>query len=303
MSRLLRSPTNSDLQRTVSDSDVVNTPSQNTPPNFVSQRKRPRQSSEERFCSFKDEIKVMLSEWKETQNTLLNKLVAEVAEIKQQNAEIKHTNEEIEKSLQFINEKYEDMKKKVEDLEGERKEHLLKIASLESEIGEVQRNLKSATIELRNVPKTTDTETKTDLCNIIEKTCQVIDVNIQATNIRDVFRVTSKAGKSTIVAELTTVIMKNHIIQGAKAFNEKHPDQRLNSGHIGFKGVITPIYISEALTSKGRRLFFLARDLAKSKEYKFCWTNSGKIFIRKAIDAPRIEIKDELQIATLRNAL
>lgn len=305
MSRLLRTPTNSGLHQTLSDSDVTYiTPEIIASPSLVSQRnKRHRQSSEERFASFKEEIKAMLDVWKESQNTLLNKLISEVAEIKRQNTVIQQTNEEIEKSLVFINQQYEDMKQKVETLETERKQHLLKIACLELAIEEVQRNSKLTTIELRNVPTSTETENKQDLCNIVHNTCKKLNVMVQESTIRDVFRVKTKTGKGTIVAELSSTMLKSNILHKAKLYNKNHPMQRLNSEDIGLKGELTPIYISEALTNKGRKLFYLARNFAKSKEYQFCWTSNGKIFIRKDTETPRIEIRDEQQLSTLGKSL
>lgn len=304
MSKVIKTPSGSGVQHALSDSDVSNIATEISTPSFISHRnKRQRLSSEEQLASFKEEIKIMLDEWKDTQNILLNKLVAELAEIKKQNTEIKHSNDEIEKSLIFMNNQYEEMRKKVDNLEGERKQHLLRIATLESSLEDIQRTSKSSSIELRNIPISSEKESKTDLSKIVLNTCKLLDVNVQEAAIRDVFRVNSKSGKGTIVAEFTSVILKHNVIQGIKSYNKHHPNQRLNSADIGFAGQQTPIYISEALTSKGRRLFFVARDVAKTKEYKFCWTANGKIHLRKDIGAPRIEIKDESQLATLRNLI
>lgn len=301
MSRMTKMTREGGLQHTLSDSDVSNA-SVTSAPSFVSQRnKRQRQSSEEQLLSFKDDIMNMIDEWKKSQNSLLNKLISEVAEIKTQNTEIKHTNDEIEKSMKFLNTKYEDMLKKIDALEVERKQHLLKINLLETSLDDIQRNLKSSSIELRNVPISSEIETKTDLCKIVQRTCNVLDVNVQEMGIRDVFRVNSKSGKGTIVAELASVLLKQDIIQGIKSFKKQNSERSLTSSDIGIVGQKTPIFISEALTSKNRRLFFLARDLATSMSYKFCWTANGKIYLRKAVDAPRIEVKDESQIAALRN--
>lgn len=304
MSKVVKSPKGSGVQHALSDSDVSNIPTGISTPAFISQRnKRHRQSSEEQLSCFKEEIKSMLDEWKDTQNCLLNKLVAELAEIKKQNTEIKASNEEIEKSLLFMHNQYEEMRKKVESLEGERKQQLMKIAMLESSLEDIGRNSKSSSIELRNIPIVSDKETKSDLCKIVQSTCKRLDVTVQEAAIRDVFRVNAKSGKGTIVAEFTSVMMKHNIIQRMKSYNKLNPNQRLNLADIGFAGQQGPVYISEALTSKGRRLFFVARDVAKTKEYKFCWTSNGKIYLRKGTDAPRIEVKDESQLATLRNQI
>lgn len=306
MPRVVRSPTGSGSQQT-SDSDAVPATIESAP-SFVSQRhKRQRESSEEKFLTLKEEIKAMFIESEKKQESMfeskLNKLISEIADVKMQNMEIKKSNEDMEKNFAILTKQYEEVLKKVESLENERKQHLLKIVTLETTIEDMQRSSKSSSIEIRNVPLTSETETKSDLCNIVQNTCKVLNVAIPHTAIRDVFRINTKSGKGTIIADLTSTILKTEIIQRVKSYNKEHPDQRLNSNVIGIKGQSTPIYISEALTAKGRRLFFLARDIAKTKEYKFCWTKNGKIYLRKDEQAARIEVKDETQLTALRNQL
>lgn len=304
MSHDLTSPSSGGLQHTMSESDVTKlTPTFSTPCFIYQRTKRQRESSEEQLSSFKEEIKIILDEWKVAQNSLLNKLITEVAEIKEQNSKIKKTNDEIEKNLLFINKQYEDLAKKVECLDSERKQHLIQIATLESKIEDMERSSKSSTIELRNVPIPTETETKADLCSIVQNTCKLLNVNVQQASIRDVFRLNGKSRKGTIVAEFTSVLLKNDVMHGIKSYRKQHPELHLNSADIGLKGQVTPIYVSEALTNKGRRLFFLARDLEKTKEYKFCWTSYGKVYLRKSVDAPHIQVKDETQLTVLRNQI
>ncbi|XP_046966919.1 uncharacterized protein LOC124534919 [Vanessa cardui] len=302
MPRHARSPSSSNLLHTQSDTDVTNIPPNTSTTAFVSQRnKRQRQSSDEELISFKDEIRMMLDEWKETQNTLLNKLMSEILEIKKQNNQIKLSNEEIAKSLDFLNAQYEDMKTKVEGLQTERKQFLSQIASLEEKIEDMQKTSKLTAVEIRNVPIPTKTETKSDLCNIVKNTCKVLNVNVEQMTIKDIYRINGKSSKGTIIAEFTTVVLKKDVIQAAKNYNKQHPNQRLNSSIIGLSGPTTPIFISEALTNKGRRLFFLARDFAKTQDFNYCWTNNGRVYLRKTSDSPHIEIKTETQLSNLKN--
>ncbi|XP_048480976.1 uncharacterized protein LOC125489342 [Plutella xylostella] len=242
---------------------------------------------------------MMFDEWKETQHTLLNKLVSDVADIKKQNKDIIRSNEEIEKSMSMINCMYEEMKKKVETLEADRKQSLLHIASLESKLEDMQRVSKASCFEIRNVPFPENHESKAELSDIVHKTGKALQVAVDKTNIRDVYRLNGKSGKGTIIAELTSVVLKNDVMKAAKAHNKQHSDRRLCAADIGYKGLNTPVYISEALTNKARRLFFLARDFAKNQGYKFCWTSNGRVFLRKTPDSPHIEIKEESQLMSM----
>lgn len=145
---------------------------------------------------------------------MLQKMSVDIAEVKTQNAEIRQTNLEIEKSLEFVSKQYEDMRQKLESLEHVHKELLSYITSLELKIENLERNSKSTTVEIRNVPAS-DSETKAGLCELIERTCKALEVGVNTNDLKDVFRVSNKSGTKTIIAEFTTTFAKNSIIQGA----------------------------------------------------------------------------------------
>lgn len=89
------------------------------------------------------------------------------------------------------------------------------------------------------------------------------------------------------------------MLKMCKSFNIKNKS-KLRAKHMGFKKEEeTPVYISEQLTAKGARLHFLARDLAKSNKYKYCWTAYGKIFVRKDENSAVIQITYEAQVQHL----
>lgn len=60
-----------------------------------------------------------------------------------------------------------------------------------------------------------------------------------------------------------------------------------------------PIYVAEYLPPSSRRLFFAAREFAKLKEFKFCWTNNGNVFLRKNEGDKQILIKTEQTLREL----
>lgn len=296
-------PPGSLKQPTMSDSDITKIMPSISSPSFVSQRSKKQQTtSEEELTTFREEVKLMFNELKETQSILLNKLINEVADIKQQNKEIKNSNEEIERSLEFLNFQYEEMKSKVNDLQKERKEHVTQIFYLEKKVEDLERNIKSSSIEIRNVPVIDKHESKDDLTLLVQNTCKVLKIDVPNNAIRDVYRLRAKNNKNdTIIADFSSILVKNKVILGLKSFNNDNPEQKLNSAIIGIKGQSCPIYISESLTAKGRRLFFLARELAKTQNFKYCWTSNGRVFLRKTSDTAHIEVKSENQLATIKD--
>lgn len=79
---------------------------------------------------------------------------------------------------------------------------------------------------------------------------------------------------------------------------------KLQAKHLGFTtNEDDPVFVSEQLTAKGSRLFFLARDLVKSSKFKFCWTAFGKVFVRKDETSKIILIQSEAQILQLQQEI
>ncbi|KAJ2937323.1 hypothetical protein O0L34_g19493 [Tuta absoluta] len=94
-------------------------------------------------------------------------------------------------------------------------------------------------------------------------------------------------------------MMKTEILAKCKQFNIKQKT-KLTAKHLGHRTAEdTPIFVAEHLTPRASRLFFLARDLAKSKTYKFCWSAYGKIYVRKSEETPIINITAEAQVQQL----
>ncbi|KAL4704819.1 hypothetical protein ACJJTC_001294 [Scirpophaga incertulas] len=275
MSRVPRSPQSRKIEKSIMapGDDESGLTNRDSITNVTQRTKSNRDScSEDQLNVIREEIRAMFAELNSNQNKRLNQIIKDVAEIKAQSSAIHG---------------------EVETLEKEKKEHLLYIASLEAKIDDIQRSNKSSTIELRNVPCQSKKENQSVLVGIVQQTCKVLNIEYGPQDLKDVYGINTKSGGTTIVAEFTQALKKQEVLKTAKAFNKENRNNRLNSTHIGLPGKTVPIYISESLTSKARRLFYLARDLAKSTDYKYCWTSNGKVFIRKNDDSPHIEIKSE----------
>lgn len=146
----------------------------------------------------------------------------------------------------------------------------------------MQENRRSAVIELRNVPSK-EKENNNDLIEIVSNVCKSLQVNLEPTQIRDIYRVQNRQGPSKqVVAELHSVMIKNNILQAVRDFNKGKPTtEKLNTGHIGLRGESVPIYITDRLPASSRQLFYEARKFAKTNEFQYCWSSGGKIFLRK----------------------
>lgn len=263
-----------------------------TPPNYVAYRNKRARETEFNIDldSFKLEIKSMITSLFATQTKEIQKIIATQKEIQQ-------TNINIENSIAYLTDQNEEFKKKIELLEGKIKDDQRYISTLEDRIEDLQRGMRKCNFEIKNVPSQSN-ETKEDLTEMVLCLARNVGYNIEKTDIKDIYRVRVKKEKtknSSIVVETSSTTLKTGILKMCKAYNIKHKS-KLCAKHLGIRTAEdTPIYISEQLTPRGARLYFLARDIAKSKTYRFCWTAYGKVYLRKDENSPIININSETQ--------
>lgn len=236
------------------------------------------------FTEFKKEIKDMLSAWMSQQSN--------------ERAEISSSLKTIESSLSFLSAQYEDMRKKMEEMERERKKDKECILILENRIEDLQKVQRKNSFEIKNVPKL-ENETKTSLTNMVTQLSTAINIELYSNDIKDVYRSSNKGDKKPIVVELSSYVQKTNIMNAAKKYNIQNKNNKLNSLHLGLKCNNNPIFLSDHLTPKGNRLFYLARELTKTQNYKFCWTSLGDVLVRKNENSPIIKIISETQIQSL----
>ncbi|KOB67264.1 Zinc finger DNA binding protein [Operophtera brumata] len=218
-------------------------------------------------------------------------LLSDVKEIKEQNSDLR-------KSFEFMSKKYDDMKEKLDTMEAERKNNFLHIKKLEEKVEFLERSCKSTSLELRNVPQTKP-ETK-DLVTIVKNVGKVLNLSIEASEIKDVFRTRSKQAIQPIVVELTSVIKKEKALISLKSLKKDQKGNQLTSAMISIGGPVVPIYVSDNLTAKARRIFSLARDFARNNSYKYCWSSHGLVYLRKNDGAPALRMREEEDLDNLK---
>lgn len=270
---------------------------QTTPPNYVSQRggKRPREDDYDTdFSKFKDDIKTLISNLISNQNEEIKKISSTLLLIRD-------TNTNIENSMAALSAQNDELRKKIELLEIKSRKDEDYITLLEDKVENLQRDSRRTNLEVKNAPKTNN-ETTDELIKMIKHLSNEINCPIQQNDIKDIFRIPGKRGETKsgpIIIELTSALLKTAFLKSSRNFNRTSKD-KLCAKHLGFTtSEYTPIYISEQLTTKGARLHFLARDLVKSKAYKYCWTSYGQVYVKKDDNSPKILIKNETQVHKL----
>lgn len=247
-----------------------------------------------------NDIKAFINELVSAQNSRLDKLENHFKEIKGQYIKIEDTSLEIEKSMTYMSDQLTALESKILNLEKERASTTTKLSMLDEKLESLERSYVKTCVEIRNVPKRPQ-ETKKDLYCFIKQLSQILQLELQERDIRDVARQPSKRDSrvSNITIEFSNTLTKYDLLASAKNFNKRNPDHKLNSSHLGFEGAVSPVYIAEQLTSQAKKLFYVTRNFAKANQYTHCWTSNGRVLLRKGKDTPHILVKNDQQLHQL----
>lgn len=279
---------------------------------FASPRSETNQPLSAMFTEFRIDLMTMLTAWKcqqeeslaswrAEQTSTMTMLVDDVAELKRQVHQNFQTSTDIEVGTEYVNRSYEDMKNKISLLERERAANTERVISLEKQLHDVHTQSRSATIEIRNVPLKSEKETPADLVSIVKAVGMAVNVKLEPTDLRDVYRMPSKYGSSTtttpIVAVFASVNTRYEFLSSVRHFNRtKNVQDKLNTQTIKMAGNKTPIYVDERVSPALRKLLFEARKAAKENGLN-CWHSNGRIFLRKSQNEKPIRITTEQNLA------
>ncbi|XP_069355286.1 girdin-like [Maniola hyperantus] len=288
-------PSNSELSQ--SNENLVPECSMTETPKFKQGFRNKRRRSDEvgdRLASFMVEIKEILESFKKEQNCKFDKL----EKIFLTMDEIRKQNNEIQSSVEFLSQKYDSVVNQIEKLECEKQANRQNLQLLEQKLDNYERLSRSTCIEVRNIP-TVKSETKDSLLNTIIATAKILNMTLQPNEVKDVFRLNSKdPAHKTVFVDFNSVLTKERVIRYYRKANKDK--NRPTTEKLRLPGPSKPIFISESLSTKTKKLLFLAKDFANTYQYTYCWTSSGKVYLRKKEGAPVILIKAELDLENLK---
>lgn len=249
-----------------------------------------RIDSENQLSIFMTEMKSMFVNFCDQQNNKIEKIYETVADIKNQNTDIRS-------SVVFLSETYETLRHQIDQLEIERKNTTIYLQDLEDRLEKFERGCRTTCVEIRNIPADKD-ETKQHLLDTVIRAGAEIKLSIQPYEVKDVFRIGSRdPSNRTIIVNFTSNFMKENFIRMYRKCNKEH--NQLTTEKMRISGPCKPVFISENLTPKMKRLFYLARDFAKNNQYRYSWVKNGKIYLRQADGLPQHHIKDESDLRKL----
>lgn len=248
-------------------------------------------SSDVQISAFMTEMRAMFTDLKKQQDQKMEKIYSAIEEIKIQNNDIRT-------SVEFLSLKYDTLIEEINDVKVKCKDNQSYIKALEEKADKLEKSARSTCIEIKNIPIKTP-ESKDCLLKCLRDLGEILNVPIQSHEVKDIYRIGSKDPKNkTIIAEFTSALMKEKILRSYKKFNKEH--SKLCTENLKISGPAKPIFISENLTAKMKRIFYVAREFAKSNEYRYCWSSNGKIFIREKEGAALHMIKEESDLNLIK---
>lgn len=244
------------------------------------------------------EITKLFSDFERKQNRKLDSMNSTMSDILDQNSKI-------HESITFFSQKYDELLERLDTTE--RENCLLKqqISSLEYKIEYLERDTRSAMIEINNLPPVLP-ENKETLTERLISVGTAINLPINTADVKNIYRMKPKKNTSSIssvLVEFQAIAMRDKVLKSTRLYNKQNGNSKLSTATIKLPGPATPIYITESLTSYSKHIYYLARKLQKEGKCDSCWTNYGKIFIRKTASSAPFCVKTEKDILTfLQNA-
>lgn len=260
-------------------------------------RKRLECSTHDQLSGFMEEMRSMFSELKDhqlAQDAKMEKISQSIDEIKTQNISM-------QAAADFLANKFDTIQAQIGKLESDRNSNLHLIQELEGKLELLERHKRATCVEIRNLPYTTG-ETKQSLLSKIINVTSTLNITIDQHCVRDIFRVNKgDSNDKTIIVDFTSTLTKELVIRKYKEYNKINRSNKLNTETLRISGPRKPIFISENLTPKMKRLLYLSKEFGRSNSFAYCWVSHGKIFLRKKDGSAVIPVKCELDLTKLKD--
>ncbi|CAG5014060.1 unnamed protein product [Parnassius apollo] len=184
---VVHSQTHSDPNLSISV-DIEDALSNVTQRNFNTKRKRENLGEKSDLDDFKSLMMNMFQELKTTMN------------------EIKDQNKELKESVKFTAAKYDEVWKSSKKIEKDMAEDRKYIRQLEDKIDQLERQARTTSLEIRNLPKAND-ESKQGISKIVVEIGKIINMPIHEADVKK---------NKPLVNDLKSVILKERILHAVK---------------------------------------------------------------------------------------
>ena len=232
--------------------------------------------------------------------------------------------DDLVESISFMSDKFESIVKRVSDVEVKcgmveeenkcLRTEVMRLSKIVhqhvGEINELQQYFRRDCVEITGLPNEKDEDTD----ELIIKVGTLMGLNLRKTDISISHRLPQNAQKYNthlrpregaqinkaiqfpkVIVKFTRRETKEKFYQGRKQLIEKSTKD-IGLGRLSENR----IFIAESLSPRNRELFTSSLKLKKDKDFKFIWTHSGRIYLRKNKDSPAHLITNQDELNNLR---
>jgi hypothetical protein len=215
---------------------------------------------------------------------------------------IKEQSDDMLKNYAFLSVRYDDQQKQMQEILAENKAMRDEMSVIMNTLADVQkenRHLKqkiddmeqysrNANIEIAGVPETPGEIPETIMTTIAQK----LNVKVEKTDIEAAHRVPSQQNPKPLVVRFKERRVRD-------AVYEKARKERLSAKDLCSTFAETPIFVNEHLTPERKRLIVEARIKRTALKYKYLWTRSGTIYMKKDDNSLPVKISSNEDLCKL----
>ena len=193
---------------------------------------------------------------------------------------------------------FTDALKKMNALTLENQSLKTQINTLNTRIESMEQYQRANSLEIQGMPESKNE----NLVDVVKKIGDFIDFKIDENKIDCVHRILSRNPNlpKPIIVKFNSRIYKENVLGAAKIKIRSKTDRK--GPGLFLDNSDKPIFINENLSSVKKFLYKNARDLAKTKGFKFVWTRNGNIFLRKNEQSKIILVEDSSVLDKLSQA-
>ncbi|XP_026326843.1 uncharacterized protein LOC113235379 [Hyposmocoma kahamanoa] len=206
--------------------------------------------------------------------------------------------QDLKTSIDFLSSEYDRMKSDIQSSEEKIRNLSKDNTTLKSKVDELSGRLnllvqhaRETNVEINGIPE----HKSENLVSVFKQLSSAVSRPIADTNILSCTRVRKMDDYSqrprAIVVKLPGTAIRDEILAAVAKFNKATPSEKLHSGHLGYGGKKSPIFVSEHLAPYYKALHTRTRHVARDKDYKYVWIRNGRIFVRKNDQSPAKQIK------------
>lgn len=202
-------------------------------------------------------------------------------------------------SMNFFNDQFEKLsseiscyKENIKILTKENESLRAEMNTLGQRLNQIDQASRTCNLELQCVP-----ENKAEnLMTIVKQLCNVIKCPLDDSDIHHYTRIAKMNKESarprSILVKFGCPRTRDSFLAASISYNKSNPQDKINTSHLGFGGVKSPVFVVENLSVDNKRLHAAARSKAKELNYRYVWVRNGRIYMRKTESSDHVFIRN-----------